>query len=250
MLSIRKKIIFVVFGVMMFSFGLIGLIAIRSAKSSLEEQMIHSLEESVHATAHSIEAKNEREFKMLETLAALPEIRKSNVPLIDKTHSIYEAMYDNKDYIDVCILDTDGFAWINNGVKKIPFTERKYFQEPYKTGKRFVSDPFINKVTNAPALFYSVPVFDEDNNIVNIIFSVIDGLELTELTSTHNKDHNRSTYLVSLQNGLGGSNEAFSELHSEGIIIADGKFLNSNLAPEDFYIDNFFELQKHVKNEK
>ena len=250
MLSIRKKIIFVVFGVMMFSFGLIGLIAIRSAKSSLEEQMIHSLEESVHATAHSIEAKNEREFKMLETLAALPEIRKSNVPLIDKTHSIYEAMYDNKDYIDVCILDTDGFAWINNGVKKIPFTERKYFQEPYKTGKRFVSDPFINKVTNAPALFYSVPVFDEDNNIVNIIFSVIDGLELTELTSVHNKDHNRSTYLVSLQNGLGGSNEAFSELHSEGIIIADGKFLNSNLAPEDFYIDNFFELQKHVKNEK
>ena len=96
MLSIRKKIIFVVFGVMMFSFGLIGLIAIRSAKSSLEEQMIHSLEESVHATAHSIEAKNEREFKMLETLAALPEIRKSDVPLIDKTHSIYEAMYDNK----------------------------------------------------------------------------------------------------------------------------------------------------------
>ena len=55
---------FILKWLLMFSFGLIGLIAIRSAKSSLEEQMIHSLEESVHATAHSIEAKNEREFKI------------------------------------------------------------------------------------------------------------------------------------------------------------------------------------------
>lgn len=160
MKSLRLKISLIVLVIMILSFVSIALIAIKSAKTSLEEEMTKSLIQSVHAAADTIKAKNDREFKMIETLASLPSIRNPNIDLLEKTHTIYEAMFNNKDYIDVCILDTDGFAWINNGVKKIPFTERKYFQYPYSTGQKFVSDPFINKVTNAPAIFYSVPVFD------------------------------------------------------------------------------------------
>ena len=158
MKSLRLRISLITLVVMIFSFVSIGFIAIKSARESLEEELTKALVQSVHATAESIKASNEKEFKMLETLAALPEIRNPDISLLDKTHTIYGAMSLDKDYIDVCILDKDGFAWINNGVKKIPFKERKYFQEPFTTGKRFHTDPFINKVTSAPAVFYSVPV--------------------------------------------------------------------------------------------
>ena len=240
MKSLKLKIGLIVLIIMILSFASIALISIRSAKHSLEEEMTNALIESVHATVDTIKAKNEREFKMLETLAALPEIRSSNIDLLEKTHTIYEAMYSNKDYIDVCILDTKGFAWINNGVKKIPFTERKYFQHPYTTGKRFVSDPFINKVTNAPAIFYSVPVFDENNKVVNVLFCVIDGLQLSQLAINHKAGDNRAAFLITLQDGIGGKNEAFSEFHSPGTIVASEKYLEKTTNYENFYVENLF----------
>ena len=248
MKSLRAKISLLVLIIMIISFFSIAFISIRSAKVSLEEEMTKSLVESVHAAVDTIKAKNDREFKMIETLAALPDIRNPDIDLLDKTHTIYKAMYNNKDYIDVCILDTDGFAWINNGVRKIPFTERKYFQYPYSTGKRFVSDPFINKVTNAPAIFYSVPVFDENENVVNIIFCVIDGLQMSQLTVKHKAGKDRPAFLVTLQNGIGGENESFSELHSTGIIVGSEKFLGVHDDYDDFYIENIFENAKKTNN--
>ena len=250
MKSLRLKISLIVLVIMILSFVSIALIAIKSAKTSLEEEMTKSLIQSVHAAADTIKAKNDREFKMIETLASLPSIRNPNIDLLEKTHTIYEAMFNNKDYIDVCILDTDGFAWINNGVKKIPFTERKYFQYPYSTGQKFVSDPFINKVTNAPAIFYSVPVFDAKKNIINVIFCVIDGLQMSELSVNHKAGRNRSAFLITLQDGEGGENESFSELHSEGTIIAAEKYLVPDIKMEDMYIENIFGNAKMSGNEK
>lgn len=250
MKSLRLKISLVVLATMVLSFVSIAFISIRSAKTSLEEEMTKALVETVHATAETIKAKNEREFKMIETLASLPSIRDVEVDLLEKTHIIYEAMYNNKDYIDVCILDTEGFAWINNGVTRIPFTERKYFQYPYSTGKRFVSDPFINKVTNAPALFYAVPVFDKDNNIINVIFCVIDGLQLSQLTVDHRAGNERSAFLITLQDGAGGENESFSELHSEGTIIADEKYLGATSSYDGFYVENFFQNARSTGNQE
>ena len=250
MRSLRLKISLIVLTVMVISFASITFISIRSAKNSLEKEMISALEETVHSTADTIKAKNEREFKMLETLASLPEIRNPKVDLLQKTHTIYEAMYSNSDYIDVCILDTDGYAWINNGVKKIPFTERKYFQYPFTTGEKFVSDPFINKVTNAPAIFYAVPVFDNDSNIINVIFCVIDGLQISELTVRHKAGDERSAFLVTLQDGQGGENESFSELHSQGTVVASDKYLDSNSTYENFYTDNIFDKAQATRDNK
>ena len=122
-LSLRISLISLV--VMIVSFISIGFIAISSAKSSLEEEMEKSIVESVHATADSIRASNDKEYKMLETLAALPETRDPSISLLEKTHTIYGAMILDDDYIDVCILDKDGYAWINNGARQISFAERK-----------------------------------------------------------------------------------------------------------------------------
>ena len=240
MRSLRLRISLITLVVMIISFVSIGFIAIKSARESLEEELTKALVQSVHATAESIKASNEKEFKMLETLAALPEIRNPDISLLDKTHTIYGAMSLDKDYIDVCILDKDGFAWINNGAKKIPFKERKYFQEPFTTGKRFHTDPFINKVTSAPAVFYSVPVFDQDGNVINVLFCVIDGLKLSELALDHKAGDNRPSHLITLNNGPGGENEAFSELHSKGVVIASEELLDKDLPIEEFTTRSIF----------
>ena len=216
-LSLRISLISLV--VMIISFISIGFISIRSAKSSLQSEMTKSIVESVHATADAIKASNEKEFKMLETLAALPEIRDPSVSLLDKTHTIYGAMILDDDYIDVCILDKDGYAWINNGVRMISFAERNYFKQPFKTAGRFETDPF---------------------NIINVIFCVIDGLQISKLAVNHRAGNNRPAFLVSLNDGPGGENEAFSELHSAGIIIGSEGLLSPDAVLEEYTTESIF----------
>ena len=250
MKSLSIKISRISFFILIISFASVGLISIRSAKTSLEKEMTKAIVESVHATADSIKASNEKEFKMLETLAALPEIRNPEISLLDKTHTIYGATILDEDYIDVCILDEKGFAWINNGAKRIPFSERNYYKVPFTTGNRFQTDPFINKVTSAPAVFYSVPVFDENKKIINVIFCVIDGLQISTLATNHKAGNNRPAFLISLNDGPGGENEAFSELHSPGIIIASQKFLSPDLLFEEYTTESIFANAAETKNQE
>ena len=250
MKSLSIKISLISFFVLIISFASVGLTSIKSAKSSLEKEMTKAIVESVHATADSIKASNEKEFKMLETLAALPEIRNPDISLLDKTHTIYGAMILDEDYIDVCILDENGFAWINNGAKMIPFSERNYYKVPFTTGGRFQTDPFINKVTNAPAVFYSVPVFDDNNNIINVIFCVIDGLQISRLSTGHKAGNSRPAFLVTLNDGPGGENEAFSELHSSGIIIASEKLLSPDAVLEEFTTESIFANAEETENKE
>ena len=240
MKSLRLKICLISFAVVTITSISVGWFAISTAKDNLEEQMIAALTESIEATSEALLANNEKQFKMLETLAALPQIRDPEVSLLDKTHTIYGAMSTDKDYIDVCILDKDGFAWINNGEKMIPFKERNYFKKPFSTGKRFETDPFINKVNSAPAVFYSVPVFDNDRKIINVIFCVIDGLQISSLATSHMAGNSRAAFLITTNEGPGGENEAFSELHSPGTIIASKHLLKSELPIEEFSAENFF----------
>ena len=249
MKSLSIKISLISFFVLIVSFATVGLTSVKSAKASLEKEMTKAIVESVHSTADSIRASDEKEYKMLETLAALPEIRDPEISLLDKTHTIYGAMVLDDDYIDVCILDKDGFAWINNGAKKIPFSERNYYKVPFTTGQRFQTDPFINKVTNAPAVFYSVPVFDENNKIINVIFCVIDGLKISQLSTGHKAGNARPAFLISLNDGPGGENEAYSELHSSGIIIASDKLLSPDAVLEEYTTESIFENAKATDNQ-
>lgn len=200
--SIKVRISVAALFVMILSNVVIGILSSNTSKKSLEKQMELALAESVHATAEAIFAKNEKEYKMLETLAALPQIRDPQISLLDKTHTIYGAMSLDKDYIDVCITDSEGSCWINNGQKVLPFGDRDYFQVPYKTGSRYVTDPFINRVTDAMAVFYGIPVYDVNGKLDNVIFCCEDGFKLSDITSDHKAGNNRASYLISLRTGL------------------------------------------------
>ncbi len=216
--SLRVKICIVALSVMTISNILIVTLSLKKSKKSLEQEMVKSLTESVHATADSVRASNEKEFKMLETLAAIPDIRNPEISLLDKAHIIYGALSLDKDYIDVAILDENGMSWINNGEKMISFAERDYYQQPFKTGKRYVTDPFINKVTNSMAIFYSVPVFDSDNKIINVIFCVIDGYKLSDLACDHKAGNERPSSIISLNTGLTIASENHDLVASEEIL--------------------------------
>ena len=239
MKSLRLRISIIIFVIMLLSFASIAIISITSAKASLEKEMEKALVETVHSTAESIKEFNDMEFKMIETLSIRPEVVDSDVSLLEKSKIVYGSLGKGGDYIDVCILDRDGNSWINGGVKMVSFSERHYYKVPITSGKRFISDPFINKVTDEFAVFYSVPVFNY-NKVGNVIFCVVEGRRLCEMVASHKAGNGRSSFLVTLSDGDGGANEAYSEIHSEGIIIASSEFLEENAKKETFGTENIF----------
>ena len=92
MKSLGFKICLVAFLILAFSNALVVTVAMGRSKQSLENQMVSALKESIDATADALKASNDKEYKMLETLAAIPEIRNPELSLLDKTHIIYGAM--------------------------------------------------------------------------------------------------------------------------------------------------------------
>ncbi len=200
--SLTSKILIAVAAVIILTNIVVGTIITTKTNENLEEQLFSALNQSVSSATEVVNSTVAKELKTLNTLASIPGVKDSTNPLIEKTHIIYGTMITDKDYLDVCILDSDGNAWINNGAKIVSFAEREYYSEPLKTGKYFITDPFINKVTDTMAQFYSVPVLDENSKISNVLFCVIDGYKLSSAIEKFTAGKDRHVSLLSQRSHL------------------------------------------------
>ena len=179
--SIRFKILIPLVTTIVFfnivSFILITTLTNKMARVQAEDELSHIM---INA-AEFVSADNEKELAILRTLAKIPQIRDENISLYEKSKIIYEFYNVNKDsYYDLCILDKKGDAYIKGTRKIVNFAERSYFQEPMK-GNDWILEPFVNKVDGRMAVFYAVPVYNDKNEIINVVFSVVDGYKFSRL---------------------------------------------------------------------
>ena len=63
---------------------------------------------------------------------------------------------------------------------------------------------------------------------------------ISKLATNHVAGNNRPAFLVTLNDGPGGENETFSELHSSGIIIASEKLLSPDSKLEEYTTESIF----------
>ncbi len=246
--NLSLRIILIVVAVTTISNVWIGFVVNRNSSNSLKEMMYQDLQHSINAVAREMDLNNEKQIKMLETLASNPEIRDPDKSLLEKSHIVYRALQKNQGYIDLTILDLEGNAYIRDGEKIVSFAERDYFKEA-KKGKIFITDPFVNKVTNELAMFYSLPVYDFDNNIINVVFCVVDGFKLSDLCMEHPIANNRIPYVISAQSYLTLANEDHEKVAKESIkeieMANQGTSLGTHLTAllsgvtgHDIYTDN------------
>lgn len=152
--------------------------------------MYQDLLHSVSAVANDIDLYNQKEFRMLETFALLPEIRSNSVSLYDKTRIVRKATEIDKSYVDVSILDINGNAYMEEEKELASFADRDYFKKP-ALGTPYVSEPFRNKITGQIVMIYSYPVKDLNGRVINVLVSIVDGFRLSELCVKHPISKNR-----------------------------------------------------------
>lgn len=183
--SMKIKILASFLSVVTICGTLIGFIVFRTMRTELMQSAQENLEYVSQSIADIFLDMNEREYKMLRTIASVPLVKDPNVSIWKKYRTVREVAVEDKTYIDVTILTKDGFApATTEGGKMISFKERLYYQEPMK-GNNYVTDPFINKVTGAMAIFYAVPVHSSTTGeICNVVFAVLDGYRMCDIINT------------------------------------------------------------------
>jgi methyl-accepting chemotaxis protein len=200
MRSLRAKILIVILTVTVLSNLGITWLAYTISGRELKKAGEVDLKHVTSSVAESIYEANQKEFKMLRTLASLPLIKNPAVSLAEKYDMVRAVPATDSSYIDVTILDTNGKAYATANGQLIDLSDRNYFTQAM-AGESFVTDPFVNKVTGNLSIVYSVPVYDEKHTIINVLFAVVNGDKLGRVVQRLVVGNNRNPVVISRSSG-------------------------------------------------
>ena len=129
-----------------------------------------------HATASDIHNLNDREMKMLQSLANLSTIRDTEVDLHDKWELANSVIADMDGYIGMGIYDENGVGWTTTG-KYSDLHDREYLQVSMQ-GETAIMDPNWSAINGQLCTFYAYPVYDYDDEQIAEVVAVRDSEEL------------------------------------------------------------------------
>ncbi|WP_294427897.1 methyl-accepting chemotaxis protein [uncultured Treponema sp.] len=242
-----KIILTVLIGTCLSNF-IIGIIVSLNSSKSLQQMMYEDLLHSVNAVAKEMHLNNEREIRMLQTLAVDSRMTDPDVSLLEKTKIARAVTSSDKDYIDVSVLDIDGHGYDKSSGLLFSASSEEYFTGA-KKGSLVITDPSANSKTNAVTMTYSYPVKDSAGRVINVLYCVVDGFKLSNLCMDHPMSKNRKPYVISAATKITLANEdhwkvgvedvGAIEKSSQGTSLGDHLTLMlSGKTGSDVYVDN------------
>lgn len=176
--SMQKKLL-LIFGFLIAISAIIqGLFAVQTARTAITERVETHLKDKVVDTATLIESRITALFQFLDGIARMPVLRDTSITLDEKMQILAEESKANQVIQALYIADKTGTVKLLDGSVvsdsdklwfKISITGSKFFSEPYfdkENGNMFIAD-------------ISVPVYDNENNIIGVLVADIDGLWLS-----------------------------------------------------------------------
>lgn len=178
-ISLRFKIMALTIGLLAGSDFLITFISLKLYGQDVvlaAESQIRLLMED---TVDEINKFCDEQFALLDMVAGVNVFRSKNVSLEEKCSQLSAIVKNNPKYENISFYDASGFSYTTAGAK-IDFSSKPYFQTAMK-GKRWSAPPALNKITNSVLMFFSVPVYSDDNDIVGVMVAVVNGNPIEEI---------------------------------------------------------------------
>ena len=199
--SIRKKLLILVLTLIVISNSVLALFLYSDSKTQLISSVLETEFEFTRATALEIHNINEKEYKMLETLANLPEIRDLSVDLKHKWDMINAVTAEDKSYIGMAIYDDKGIGWTTTG-KYQDLHTREYLRIALG-GVPSILDPAWSPVNGQISTFYALPVWNQvnKNDQIGVVVAVVDSLALCDTVSKVKMGKSSHPYVISRTTG-------------------------------------------------
>ena len=177
--SLRNKLM-LVFGALIFVVGFtLALIAVRTARKAVTEKVETHLIDKATDTAEIIDGRITAFFQFLEGIARMPQIRDQSVSYQKKTDILNDEVQFNSILEELYLVDTDGIQYYSDGTSD-NYSNKEWFKDAMQ-GKRGASEPYVDETAdNKLFITFSLPVYDDNRNIIGVLSADVDGLWLSD----------------------------------------------------------------------
>lgn len=177
MKSIKTKML-VMMGILLSAMCIgLGIISYRNAANVLTAQVNDSLKELVKQGQGKVSAQVQSTFNSLDAIAALEVMRNAITTDDVQAKSILQKEAKRNDYLEIGIAKSDGSVIGRN----INIKDNDFFQMALG-GNDYVSDPIVTKNTNEVKMYYAVPIKDDSQKVMGVLYAVCEGLDLSNIT--------------------------------------------------------------------
>ena len=234
------------------SLALILLIFITASQIALfsyfksKQELTQAVETGNLSVANTVSAKiqtiNDREFKMLETLADLTIFKDSNVDLHDKWLLANSTVKGKSKYIGIGCYDEHGVGYGTHG-RYTDMHTREYLVTSMQ-GKYAIMDPNWSKSNGRLSTFYAIPFYDTYGRQIGEVTAVVDSSDLCHTMKTITVGKASHPFVISRKTGRYIAHEdqklvedsvVASDVASEGFKPVLGRIMNGDTAAEVFF---------------
>ena len=177
--SLKNKLV-IIFGLLILTAGLTeGVLAVRTARKAVTEKVESHLIDKANDVAEIIDGRITALFQFLEGLARMPVFTDSTLTYREKVIRLEQEITFNEALYDSVITDAQGNMYSADG-QVIPVNNYDWFKASI-AGKDFLSEPFTSAVNGKFIMTISVPLYDNDRNIIGVLATAIDAKRLSIL---------------------------------------------------------------------
>jgi len=190
--SLKAKI--VLFFAPLFLIAFLGLTVVlyNVSATSIENEATNSVANVAYQGAKIVQSRINAELSTLESLAALPEIYDSSIPVEEKL-SILKKEVEHKGHVRMGIADASGIMACTDDTT-IDVKDRVHFIKPM-AGESAVSDPIVSKHNGSIIICFGVPI-KENGQITGVLIAVREGTTLSEVVDDINFGESGKAFVI------------------------------------------------------
>jgi hypothetical protein len=174
--SIRYKLI-IIFGLLIALASTVeGLLAVFVARQGVTEKVETHLIDKATDTATIIDGRITAFVQFLEGIARMPLLSDASTSNTEKVTALQREAEFSSDIVELDFSELDGTLHSIDGDAQIG--DRDWFKMA-RNGKSFISEPLLARTTQKLIQVISVPVYDNNHQIIGVLSADIDGLWLS-----------------------------------------------------------------------
>ena len=175
--SIRYKLI-IIFGLLIALASTVeGLLAVFVAREGVTEKVETHLIDKATDTATIIDGRITAFIQFLEGIARMPLLNDASTSNTEKVKALQREAEFSSDIVELDFSELDGTLHSIDGDAQIG--DRDWFKMA-RNGKPFISEPLLARTTQKLIQVISVPVYDNNHQIIGVLSADIDGSWLSK----------------------------------------------------------------------
>lgn len=176
--SLKAKLLIAIITLLVSSNLIMGLITRTISYNSLTKSVWTNLENVAGRIAIQFDESNNKEFRMLTTIASLDYIKNDKISLKEKIDFLNNSITNiDKNYVQVSIFDQNG-TYYNEKGEKLSMKDSVAYKNAL-LGRKSITDPQIDN--GKLRLIYCVPIFDKNLQPTGGVYAIIKGERMYEI---------------------------------------------------------------------